>query len=462
MKKQALKFLAVTCLIGISMIWYACQTDSDLIGEGEVSINVLTMNTSSLKSSSINDLNDAQKVIITVQEYDGSATDYTQYELDIYKMGDAFITKKIVLPFGDYQVAEFYIIDALDSIIYASPLEGSLMAQNVTDPLPLLFNVNEKQSKAVDVEVVSTEKLKPEDFGLIRFPIIDVETFQFLINVSELGTDQLLIADLTVTSGSYSYAQNLDSIIDNIVTIKDGFQDYILTIENTGYQTYVDTLTNSELKMYDSAPFVTELGITTEGLVAYYPFNGNANDESSNGYHGTVYGATLTTDRNGYSNSAYSFESINDYISVSDSYTDLKIIPPLTISVWVYFRNITNNSMILHKGDAIYRYYKMQVINGKLDVNCEGYSARATSTDNIITGTWYNFVFVHDDLNIMLYINGVLDASVSSTSTGTYSSSQPLLFSNSDPSTFIDGIIDDSRFYNRVLTELEIQALYNE
>ena len=34
-----------------------------------------------------------------------------------------------------------------------------------------------------------------------------------------------------------------------------------------------------------------------DGFVAYYPFNDNANDESGNGNNGTIYGATLTTDR---------------------------------------------------------------------------------------------------------------------------------------------------------------------
>jgi hypothetical protein len=36
-----------------------------------------------------------------------------------------------------------------------------------------------------------------------------------------------------------------------------------------------------------------------DGLIAYYPFNGNANDESGNGHNGTVYGSTLTADRFG-------------------------------------------------------------------------------------------------------------------------------------------------------------------
>ncbi|MBF0368929.1 MAG: hypothetical protein HQL52_05655 [Magnetococcales bacterium] len=45
-----------------------------------------------------------------------------------------------------------------------------------------------------------------------------------------------------------------------------------------------------------------------DGLVAYYPFNGDATDESGNGYDGTVSGASLTTDRLGVADSAYSFD----------------------------------------------------------------------------------------------------------------------------------------------------------
>jgi hypothetical protein len=47
--------------------------------------------------------------------------------------------------------------------------------------------------------------------------------------------------------------------------------------------------------------------IPTNGLVAYWPFSGNANDLSGNANNGTVSGATLTTDRFGNTNSAYSF-----------------------------------------------------------------------------------------------------------------------------------------------------------
>jgi len=71
------------------------------------------------------------------------------------------------------------------------------------------------------------------------------------------------------------------------------------------------------------------------GLVACYPFNGNANDESGNGNNGTVNGATLTTDRFGNPNSAYSFNGVSDYISLN-SKTKLNLgSSSRTFCVWV-------------------------------------------------------------------------------------------------------------------------------
>ena len=52
------------------------------------------------------------------------------------------------------------------------------------------------------------------------------------------------------------------------------------------------------------------------GLVAWYPFDGNASDMSGNGNHGTVHGATLGTDRHGQANRAYNFDGVDDWIEV--------------------------------------------------------------------------------------------------------------------------------------------------
>jgi hypothetical protein len=62
------------------------------------------------------------------------------------------------------------------------------------------------------------------------------------------------------------------------------------------------------------------------GLVGYWPFNGNANDESGNGNNGTVNGAMLASDRLETSNKAYFFDGINDVITVTDNF-NLRLLP---------------------------------------------------------------------------------------------------------------------------------------
>lgn len=55
------------------------------------------------------------------------------------------------------------------------------------------------------------------------------------------------------------------------------------------------------------------------GLIAHYPFDGNADDASGNGNHGTVNGATLTADRFGITNRAYLFDGVTSFIQVPDT-----------------------------------------------------------------------------------------------------------------------------------------------
>jgi hypothetical protein len=69
------------------------------------------------------------------------------------------------------------------------------------------------------------------------------------------------------------------------------------------------------------------------GLVAYYPFNGNANDASGNGHDGNVHGASLTSDRFGTADSAYSFNGVSDYISVP--FSDAFQSSEFTLVAWI-------------------------------------------------------------------------------------------------------------------------------
>jgi len=89
----------------------------------------------------------------------------------------------------------------------------------------------------------------------------------------------------------------------------------------------------------------------SDGLVAYYPFNGNANDESGNGNHGTVNGATLTEDLFENAESAYSFDGTNSFIEVMDTPALRLNNTDFTVSAWVYEteRNVSYQDAILTK-----------------------------------------------------------------------------------------------------------------
>ena len=89
--------------------------------------------------------------------------------------------------------------------------------------------------------------------------------------------------------------------------------------------------------------------VPTNGLVGWWPFNGNANDESGNGNNGTVNGATLTTDRFGVLNKAYSFDGVDDYVNVNNSST----LNPSQLSINCWILANENNLCIMEKGNVL-------------------------------------------------------------------------------------------------------------
>ena len=85
------------------------------------------------------------------------------------------------------------------------------------------------------------------------------------------------------------------------------------------------------------------------GLVAYYPFNGNAKDESGNGNNGTVFGAQSSTDRFGAAEQAFRFDGEDDFIEVLDSLS-LRPASALTLSIWFYSETPQTYRRLVTKG----------------------------------------------------------------------------------------------------------------
>lgn len=209
--------------------------------------------------------------------------------------------------------------------------------------------------------------------------------------------------------------------------------------------------------------------IPTNGLVGYWPFNGNAIDESGNGNNGTVYGATLTTDRFGNVNSAYSFNGSTNYIDVLNSASlNSSTANNTSISAWVNNASVGGEYLYLgiNYATSSYELYDGDTIQSSnrnwLGVGGKWYDLRSTISTSINTWYFITSVFDYSNLVIKLYINGVFNNQLSCPLMGKPPTPHVEMGRNPWPESYMHGKIDDVRLYNRVLSEDEIVTLYQE
>ncbi len=196
----------------------------------------------------------------------------------------------------------------------------------------------------------------------------------------------------------------------------------------------------------------------TDGLLAYWPMDGDLTDASGNGNTGTASGATATT--SAMFGQAYAINAGTNYISVPtsaslDSYTD-----KLTVSGWYYFNTLAPTQQWLFDKGLNY-YLRVTSAGGFTNylfgINNEDYWS--TQNSLVTAGEWYYIVFTYDGQERKLYINGELKESKADT--GTIDNGGNLTIGNraghSEP---MDGQVDDIKIYNRVLSADEIAQNY--
>ena len=214
--------------------------------------------------------------------------------------------------------------------------------------------------------------------------------------------------------------------------------------------------------------------VPKDGLVGYWPFNGNANDESGNGHDGTVNGATLSEDKNGAVNSAYSFNGSNYILMSAISQLTTTSNSKVSISFWFNsnssigsdFLNMrsTNNSDL----GAIWNYPSSNKVSFN-NYNMTLSAGTVNETEQTITSDSWNFlvgVFDYTNNNCIIYVNGkmVTKKVYNQTNYGFLDNPKLTIGARNDNSnsigSFFTGKIDDIAIYNRALTEQEISNLY--
>jgi hypothetical protein len=272
----------------------------------------------------------------------------------------------------------------------------------------------------------------------------------------------------------------------------NGSLDDIAIYNRALSQTEITQLYTGQVATANCPTFPASLA---QGLVGYWPFCGNALDESGNNNHGTVNGATLTTDRFGNTGSAFNFEEgpiqlTNPFISAGDS--------NFTISAW--FNRLTSNS-----DDRIFSIERQFAPDGfqfraAFDgpgtniVNTPDFANRlyfhsATPNSNLVWGvagpgtgpilmtssspslnTWHNFIVKKRRLVYEIYLDGIFVAkdSLNNGNITSSNSPNPLLIGavydspGQNLTSKFSGILDDIAIWNRALTPQEIKQVYNQ
>jgi hypothetical protein len=233
---------------------------------------------------------------------------------------------------------------------------------------------------------------------------------------------------------------------------------------------------NQGFEATSGSTFLAQIGgcenVAISGLVAYYPFNGNAIDATGNGFNGTINGATLTVDKFGATQKALNFDG-NDFVRIPNLYNAVSLpLVDVTYSLW--FKPNQNYgaadfySLIIRTTDGgftdmIGKPSFGSAENDKFQFFMFDNNLNFTkaTTNNFVANQWYHVVATRANGTTKIYLNAIKEGEA------TYANSPyfyPDLYLGGHATSnrwYYNGAMDDLRIYNRALSDSEVQAIYN-
>lgn len=232
-----------------------------------------------------------------------------------------------------------------------------------------------------------------------------------------------------------------------------------------------------------SVCFTASFAQSSNGLVAHWNFNGNAKDISGNGHDGNIHGARSVAGYSGKPNTALSFNGSGDYIAVP--YDSTLGLDSFSICVFLKVNHTNSNSCqteaIISKGvPGAIGSYGISFSDNSFDHDCTVYTPgnnnyyvvtpAASDTDRLVvdgapvdTDRYMCLTGTYDGTNATFYVDGALVSSYSLPQSSAFVNVPEALFigyAGANPKgseNYFNGIIDDIRLYNRVLSAEEVK-----
>ncbi|MEY3500392.1 MAG: hypothetical protein RL308_2061, partial [Bacteroidota bacterium] len=306
-------------------------------------------------------------------------------------------------------------------------------------------------------------------------------TLEFWVKLDGIKSPETIIQPYGMYSGDVTFAT--DTVLTNTlqnISWSTGESGYSITVDpKTTPTIWVSNGVNKDTINFNnkcSNQSTLPNYIITNGLVAWYPFTGNANDYTNNKNNGTVNGATLTSDRFGNHNSAYSFDGVSNYIIVPDN-TTLRV-KNITISLWLKPKKsigaiLTKTQLNTSNGEQYTLGMDSTGVSNfeiKRNSNCvpgNGWQRCILNKNSLKFNNWQHIVVNYDGTNMNYYINNQLintfkpiAGNIDSCINGSLNFGR--FWSSKLGDNFYNGLLDDIRIYDRALNQGEISALYNE
>jgi len=314
------------------------------------------------------------------------------------------------------------------------------------------------------------------------------------VEAPKTTTKNSVVAKVTAPVGS----QILVNGTNTGITIPESGEANITldTSGDDGDKSFSITLKDDKGNESEALSFtITKENTLTEGLIAHYEFEGNANDSSDNANHGTEHGGVSYTD--GAIGKAFNAAVANKaHLQLKNTFNtnDLK-----SLSFWIYQygkHNLDDSQILLSKYNWYYKHnFLFTTYDNKNDINrvcasfyielpnktnksdsiCSYYN-EIPDDDNLTVykneemdiNRWNHISYIDDGKYMYIYMNGNLVAKRKRVHETYFSNNEPINIGYEDLiggdftyNYYLNSKIDDLRIYNRALSEVEVKELHN-
>ncbi|MFC1820224.1 LamG-like jellyroll fold domain-containing protein [Thermodesulfobacteriota bacterium] len=207
----------------------------------------------------------------------------------------------------------------------------------------------------------------------------------------------------------YNTDGSLDSTFGSVGKVTTAFGSY----DDSGYGVAVQDDGKIVVAGYSNSGADMDFAVVRyqnndPSLMAHYPFDGNANDASTQGNNPTAVNATLTTDRRGNTDTAYDFNGVDNSIIVPDS-SSLDITNAITLAAWIRPRQANGSYVVQKPADAGGAVYSLDIYPGTVRAVLDVPQVNGTSA--IQANQWQHIAMTYDGTTVTVYYNGVAENS---------------------------------------------------